>query len=492
MNTSRLAGQAAEALMALLPADAVRAGTIFGGAVPDVESVVPGAAWVTEAESVPEAASVPEVASVAEAVSASGVASALDAASALGVASASGVVSASDAASASEAAAVAEAGASGDPRWVGQAPADQQLGFWLRRHPGLGPRERRWIADRVHEVLRQGRAFEAFLVHSREPVTCAALIGLADRVLSGQADDFLQWRQAQPPAVRHSLPDWLWQRLRSAHGDGAEALVASLLQPASIEIRANLLKGKARTVQEQLAGAGIDAHPVPEVPTALRLQGRPALARLPQFEAGWFELQDAGSQAIVEVCAARRGERVIDFCAGAGGKTLALAARMRNQGQLLAFDTDEARLGRLAPRLRRAGIDIVTAVRLSDSHDPRLARYRQWADLVLLDAPCSGSGTLRRHPDLKWRLQPADVVHYQQLQREIIEAALRLLRPGGRLVYATCSLLAEENEVQMQWLQPLAAQAGLQLADSRHWLPPHGGGDGFFMACWQAAPAAAA
>ena len=125
---------------------------------------------------------------------------------------------------------------------------------------------------------------------------------------------------------------------------------------------------------------------------------------------------------------------------------------MRNQGQVLAFDTDEARLSRLGPRLKRACVDIVTQMRLKDSHDARLARYQGWADLVLVDAPCSGSGTLRRHPDLKWRLQPQEVAHYRQLQRQIMAAAARLLRPGGRLVYATCSLLADENEAQMAWL----------------------------------------
>ncbi|MDO5056546.1 MAG: RsmB/NOP family class I SAM-dependent RNA methyltransferase [Lautropia sp.] len=436
----------------------------------------------------------------------------------------------------------------GGAAWHAQAPADQRLGFWLRRHPGLGPRERRWISDRVYEVLRQGRAFEGFLPHrplragAAGDAGCAAearhfgqrclsLIALADQVLGDQAGDFLAWRAQQPPAVRYSLPDWLWQQLQHSHGEGADALAARLLQPARVEIRANLLKTRVSALHAQLAQAGIEARPVDGVPTALRLPGRPALARLPLYEAGHFEVQDAGSQAIVEVCGARRGERVIDFCAGAGGKTLGLAARMRNQGQILAFDTDEARLGRLAPRLRRAGVDIVTTVRLDDSRDARLQRYRQWADLVLLDAPCSGSGTLRRHPDLKWRLQPADVLHYRQLQREIIAAALKLLRPGGRLVYATCSLLAEENTAQMQWLQQQLAtgcevcagsgegigsdrgdesrtepgavhadatdgQRGrgdvlpvLRLADSRHWLPDDEGGDAFFMACWQPGPA---
>lgn len=458
------------------------------------------------------------------------------------------------------------------PAWSRNTPADQRLGFWLRRHPSLGSRERRWLSDRVYDVLRQGRAYETFLqqadeaaplrpaqdaaglppageAHASQPgdvaafpqaagaetgtsawllpalIRLSALVGQASTdaaaapgpegaaavrsagiedggdgdarpvghgdglpaeaaPLAGMAAAFHHWLSHQPPAVRYSLPDWLWQGIEAAHGDQAATLAAHLLLPASIDIRSNLLKGKASALQKHLAAAGIEAVPVPDVPTALRVKGRPALARLPLFEQGWFELQDAGSQAIVESCGARRGAKVIDLCAGAGGKTLALAARMRNQGQMLAFDTEDSRLARLAPRLKRAGVDIVTPMRIGDSADARLARYQGWADLVLVDAPCSGSGTLRRHPDLKWRLQPDDVAHYQQLQRSIVLAALRLLRPGGRLVYATCSLLADENAQQMQWLaQSLGSRWTSPL--QRHWLPGEEGGDAFFMAVWE-------
>ena len=382
------------------------------------------------------------------------------------------------------------------PAWGKAAPADQQLGAWLRRHPSLGARDRRWLSDRVYDVLRHGRAYESFLEEgdraesdgqsSASGERLPGLMRLSEALRSNaepEAVAYRQWLEQQPPAVCFSLPDWLWEGLAATHGEQAEALAATLLLPA-IEIRSNLLKGKATALQKKLAEAGVAADTVPEVPAALRVTGRPALTRLPLFENGWFELQDAGSQAIAECGAARRGERVIDFCAGAGGKTLALAARMRNQGQVLAFDTDEARLSRLGPRLKRAGVDIVTQMRLKDSTDARLARYQGWADLVLVDAPCSGSGTLRRHPDLKWRLQPDDVDHYQQLQRTIVLAALRLLRPGGRLVYATCSLLADENAQQMQWLAERLG-AGWQATAQRAWLPGEQGGDAFFMAAWE-------
>ena len=403
------------------------------------------------------------------------------------------------------------------PAWGKAAPADQQLGAWLRRHPSLGARDRRWLSDRVYDVLRHGRAYESFLEEggradadgqpsdgqpsaSRDRLPGLMRLSEALRThAEPEAAAYRQWLEQQPPAVRFSLPDWLWEGLATTHGEQAETLAATLLLPAAIEIRSNLLKGKATALQKKLAEAGVAADTVPEAPAALRVTGRPALTRLPLFENGWFELQDAGSQAIAECGAARRGERVIDFCAGAGGKTLALAARMRNQGQVLAFDTDEARLSRLGPRLKRAGVDIVTQMRLKDSTDARLARYQGWADLVLVDAPCSGSGTLRRHPDLKWRLQPQEVAHYRQLQRQIMAAAARLLRPGGRLVYATCSLLADENEAQMAWLAHRAGGAlavGVQATDpawpavslqpvaQRYWLPQPQGGDVFFMASW--------
>lgn len=461
------------------------------------------------------------------------------------------------------------------PSWFRQSPADQQLGFWLRRHPSLGPRERRWLSDRVHDVLRNGRAYELFLC-TPEPGLSKDLSGLARQlillsalqamsapmagevgqgrrkapeqaaatpctgtpsaapvvavsrpetvqaradapadacspadapaasapeaqaageVMGATADNalaaaFLRWQASQPPAVRYSLPDWFWAMLVDAHGEAAAGeLAAHLLKPASVDIRCNLLKGKPAALQKLLAAEGVEAQPVAGVPTALRLSGRPALTRLKAFQSGWFEPQDAGSQLIAETAAARRGEKVIDFCAGAGGKTLALAARMRNQGQILAFDNDDNRLVKIEPRLQRAGVSIVNRVRLNGTTDLRLHRYARWADLVLIDAPCSGSGTVRRHPDLKWRLRPEDIAGYQRLQQEIFRAALALVRPGGRLVYATCSLFAAENRGHEAVFQRMAAQPGqgsarLSLASSTHWLPGADGGDGYFMALW--------
>jgi 16S rRNA (cytosine967-C5)-methyltransferase len=212
----------------------------------------------------------------------------------------------------------------------------------------------------------------------------------------------------------------------------------------------------------------------------LRVSGRPNLENLDLFERGWFEIQDAGSQRIVDFCQPRRGQLVVDFCAGAGGKTLAIAARMRNVGKVLAFDTGEERLSRLAPRARRAGADIVDTVRIDGVADARLGRYRRRADLVLVDAPCSGTGTLRRSPDMKWRLSPARLSQHVREQQEILAAASSLVRAGGKLVYATCSLLQEENEAQAEQFR----EPGFELLETRSWLPDEGPSSGFFAAKW--------
>jgi len=245
------------------------------------------------------------------------------------------------------------------------------------------------------------------------------------------------------------------------------------------------LRGKAAALRAKLAEHGIQAAPVEGVPTALRIEGRPRLEALDLFERGWFEIQDAGSQRIADVCDARRGQLVIDFCAGAGGKTLALAARMRNAGKILAFDTGEERLSRLLPRAGRAGVDIVSTLRIASLEDPRLARYRGRADVVLVDAPCSGTGTLSRSPDLKWRLTPARLAAHVAEQQAILAAASALVKPGGALVYATCSLLQEENREQVERFT--AASTGIARFVPTHvedWLPDGSQNSGFFIAKW--------
>ncbi len=297
-------------------------------------------------------------------------------------------------------------------------PADQLLHEFFRAHPALGRRDRAQVGDWVFDVLRNLRRYRQMTTATQTSQSTAAaaaatregattlpaareLIAVARAAGSlppGSLTDDLAGSPEPSDAIRYSLPDWLWERLRQAHGERAGAIAASLLKTAPIDLRVNLLRGKAAALRAKLAEHGIEAAPVDGVPTALRIEGRPRLEALALFERGWFEIQDAGSQRIADVCDARRGQLVIDFCAGAGGKTLALAARMRNAGKILAFDTGEERLSRLLPRAVRAGVDIVSTLRIAGLQDPRLARYHGRADVVLVDAPCSGTGTLSTKP----------------------------------------------------------------------------------------------
>jgi 16S rRNA (cytosine967-C5)-methyltransferase len=182
----------------------------------------------------------------------------------------------------------------------------------------------------------------------------------------------------------------------------------------------------------------------------IRVQGKPALHAHPLFQEGMFEVQDEGSQLVTLLMGPRRGQTVVDFCAGAGGKTLQLAAALRNTGQVYAFDVSAGRLAKLKPRLVRSGLTNVQPMVLAHERDERLDRLAGKADRVLVDAPCSGLGTLRRNPDLKWRQQPALVEELIAKQRAILQAAARLVRPGGHLIYVTCSLLPEENEAVLE------------------------------------------
>lgn len=307
-----------------------------------------------------------------------------------------------------------------------------------------------------------------------------------------------------PEAVRLGLPEWLVPRLQAQVGGELPLLAAALQAPAPVDLRVNLLKARpaqAREALQQALGGAVSATPY--APHGLRLPGRTRLSGVPAYEQGWVEVQDEGSQLIVALVGARRGETVVDFCAGAGGKTLALGAEMRDSGRLYAFDTVARRLLALPARLARAGLTNVVTMQLRDEQDERLERLAGKVDRVLVDAPCTGLGTVRRHPELPWRHDPASVAQHAALQQRIVAAAARLVRPGGSLVYATCSLLREENEdVAAAFtahhpdfaLQPAAErlaaarvpqpQALVQGPYLRLW-PHRHGCDGFFAAVWQ-------
>jgi 16S rRNA (cytosine967-C5)-methyltransferase len=333
--------------------------------------------------------------------------------------------------------------------------------------------------------------------------------GFLRAALSEPEQQWLEKVQAIDPAtlpekLRHNLPEWLAEPLQAALGDEFWPLVQSLDATAPLDLRVNTFKAKRDEVRAALAAAGIDAVPTPYSPWGLRIAGKPALNKLELFTAGDVEVQDEGSQLLALLTDAKRSEMVVDFCAGAGGKTLALGAAMRNTGRLYAFDTSGHRLAALKPRLARSGLSNVYPVQIAHERDERIRRLAGKIDRVLVDAPCSGLGTLRRNPDMKWRQSPQAVDELREKQAAILASASRLLKPGGRLVYATCSLLEGENEAIAQAFDeshgrefaPLAAQQALEKAHVegadglvrgeylRLW-PHRHGTDGFFAAAWE-------
>ena len=391
-------------------------------------------------------------------------------------------------------------------------PADETLSAYFRQHRSLGREERAFVAEAAFAVLRRKRSLEA-AAGSAAPaalVAAAAMraLGLSGRALDGLIDNGLAQRirtfraESLPEAARADLPDWLWQRLVAELGDEpASRLSQAMLNPAPLDLRVNLARADRESVRSRLADDGMAAAPTPFSPAGLRLAGKPAINRHALFSEGMVEVQDEGSQLLAWLLAPRRGEMVADYCAGAGGKTLAIAMLMRGSGRIYALDVSARRLAALSPRAARAGITNVHSIVLSGDNDARAKRLAGKLDRVLVDAPCSGFGTLRRNPDLKWRHRPPALAELAGKQRSILAAASRLLKPGGRLVYATCSILREENEdvaADFQARQPefvllpcseLLAMQRIALDTGRYlrlWPHVHGT-DGFFAAAFERA-----
>lgn len=340
----------------------------------------------------------------------------------------------------------------------GNTPADKQMELYFRAHREMGMRDRGEVAEIVYACLRHKRLLE-HLADSADPQLLVGAEclreGMSARVLEeagfrGDARTMVTRIRtldtvALPFATRASLPDWLAERLLAQYGaDEALALGEALNRSAPVDLRVNTLKAKLPEVQQRLSDDGFACAPTPYSPVGLRLRERASVFRTKAFEEGLFEVQDEGSQLLSLLLEPRRGEMVVDFCAGAGGKTLHLSALMANSGTLYAFDVSAARLERLTPRMRRAGLSNVRPVVITNEREARVQRLRGKIDRVLVDAPCSGTGTLRRNPDIKWRT--VDLAALVDTQGRILKAAAGLLKPGGRLLYATCSLLEEESE----------------------------------------------
>ena len=338
-------------------------------------------------------------------------------------------------------------------------PADAVLRDFFGTNRDLGQRDRAFIAETLFCVLRNKRLLEVLVPQSTpRKLVCAALIKVQGYGL-GQLEPFLkssdrEWVldlktgdiEAFSPAVRLSLPDWLYERLVSETSEQeAAAFGRAMLKTAPLDLRVNTLIADREQVLRDLRASGFDALPTQFSPVGIRVAGKPAINRHELFTKGAIEVQDEGSQLLGYLVAPRRREMVVDFCAGAGGKTLLMGAMMQSQGRLYAMDVSEKRLKNLAPRLKRSGLSNVHPQLIASENDIKVKRLSGKIDRVLVDAPCSGLGTLRRNPDLKWRQSPQAVNELAAKQGAILRAAATLLKPGGRLVYATCSVLAQEN-----------------------------------------------
>lgn len=357
--------------------------------------------------------------------------------------------------------------------------ADSVVSHWFRAHPSLGIRDRAEVAESVYDVLRNLRLYrqlaESGVGHAVRRLAIQGALATMDpeKVKSVLDVGELAWleriAQIEPGSmslpVRESLPDWLFDRIKDF--PELESLAHALNQHAALDIRVNPLKAERDEMLADLTRGNAVRHaPVvtPYSPWGIRLKGRPAMNKWHQFEHGLIEVQDEGSQLLALLVGPKRGEMVIDFCAGAGGKTLLLGALMRSTGRLYAFDVSATRLAKAKPRFARSGLSNVVPVAIDHENDQRVRRLAGKAHRVLVDAPCSGVGTLRRNPDLKWRQSAQSLQELVTLQARILASASRCVAPGGRLVYATCSLLTEENENQVEKF--LAEHPGFELVDA--------------------------
>jgi len=413
---------------------------------------------------------------------------------------------------------------------TGDRPADDVAADYFRRRRYIGAKDRAQVAAHVYAVLRHRAALDWWIgrhaveVGPRTRVLASlqltegwrpeAIVACCDgdrfrparlgrdeerllRALSGRT----LRHPEMPRAVANDLPEWLEPYLERVLGSGLEREMTALNGPAPTDLRVNLLKADRATARRALAAEGVAAEATPLSPLGLRLRRRVPLGNLAAFEQGLVEVQDESSQIAALLADARPGMRVVDFCAGAGGKTLALAAGMANRGKLVACEVSQRRLERAARRLRRAGVTNVERRALTGERDKWVKRHAGGFDRVFVDVPCLGTGTWRRNPDAKWRMRPEDLAELVERQQQILRSAARLVRPGGRLVYATCSLLREEDEVQAEaflaavtdfsllpaaraWSETIggASPGGeqyLRLTPARH------GTDGFFVAIFE-------
>lgn len=358
-------------------------------------------------------------------------------------------------------------------------PMDNVMGDWFRSRRFVGSKDRREIAERLYRIMRHHARYSWWLEQlnvadqprSRVMLDCIFhdekpferyFSGQGGRYAPEAADAHEQQvfeklsgadlePQDMPEAVRLEIPEWAYPKLKDRFGDDLKAEAKAMLETACLDVRVNVLKSTVDQALASLKKDGVEAEACPYSAVGLRLKGKTYLAKTKAFREGWIEIQDEGSQLIASLCDVKPGMRVLDYCAGGGGKTLALAAAMENKGSIVAMDNDARRLEKGRKRYRKAGVHNVELRCIEEpQHQKWFKRQKQTMDVVLVDAPCSSSGTWRRNPDLRWRQFGPELEAIKQAQSEILSRVAKCVKPGGRLVYATCSLFREENEDQVE------------------------------------------
>ena len=376
----------------------------------------------------------------------------------------------------------------------GNRYADKVVERVLKQNPKWGARDRRFIAETTYDVVRWYRLLrEVTQAGEHEFWKLLAAWCMWHEVELPSWDEFRgmtttgwrdRWKDAQQVrALRESVADWMDELGAAELGSAWDLELHALNQPAQVVLRANTLKTSRKELQRQLFNQRVETEPVAGHPDALVLKQRQNVFQLAAFKNGWFEVQDAGSQAIAPFLRAEPGMRIIDACAGGGGKTLHLAALTGNKGRIIAMDTEAWKLEELKKRARRAEATTIETRVIESSKT--IKRLEAAADRLLLDVPCSGLGVLKRNPDAKWKLTPDFLARIRELQQKILQDYSIMVKPGGLLVYSTCSLLPSENEQQVQqFLQ--TAENSFSLIEEKKILPSQGF-DGFYMALLQRA-----
>lgn len=387
-------------------------------------------------------------------------------------------------------------------------PADTLTSAYFRSRRFIGSKDRQAISTRLYRIMREYHRLGWWIrragceVNART-LTIAAVIfdkehsaasleqsfsgdKYAPQKLSAEEKKLAKSAEGQKlehPDMslreRYECPEWAFDSLQAVLGPRFEKEMAAMMTQAPLDLRVNTIKAARDEVLAELKKEGFDAHAGAVSPLCIRVFGRPQIAQHRLFKEGYVEIQDQGSQMVAVVADAKPGEQVVDFCAGAGGKTLALGASMKNKGRLVAMDVLGGRLLRAKERFRRAGLHNIETRELTSERDKFVKRHQGHFDLVLVDAPCSGTGTWRRDPDKRWRQLGPGISELVPLQKNILESAERMVKPGGRLVYATCSILPEENELQVEAF--LKSHADFEMAqDPLKLTPAEHDTDGFF------------